>query len=262
MPRFAANISLLYAEYPVVERFEHAAAAGFQAVEFLFPYAEDIDGMRAALQCTGLTFLQINTPPGNLAAGERGLATDPRRRAEYRDGIQQALEIATTLGAGRLHCMSGVISPDLSYEEQWSCLVENTAWAAEQAAAAGIVAQIEPLNTFDTPGYSIPTVAKALELMDAAGHPNLALQYDLYHSQRMEGNHTDALTALMPRIGHIQISETPGRREPGDGELNFSYIFRLIDRLGYSGWVGLEYYPSVPTEESLAWLRASGFWQR
>lgn len=262
MPRFAANISLLYAEYPVVERFEHAAAAGFRAVEFLFPYAEDVAGMRAALNRTGLTFLQINTPPGDMAAGDRGLAHDPRRKDEYRAGIERALEIATHLGATRMHCMSGVALADLPYETQWGTLVENTAWAAERAAAAGIVAQVEPLNTFDTPGYLLPTVGRALTLMDEAGHPNLALQYDLYHSQRMEGNHTDALTEYLRRIGHVQVSEIPGRRELGEGEVSFPYIFRLLDRLGYAGWVGLEYFPSVPTEQSLEWLRASGFWER
>lgn len=259
MPRFAANLSLLYAEFPVVERFERAARAGFTAAEFLFPYDEDIDGMRAALTTSGLTLLQINSPLGSRPT-DRGIANDPRRQAEYREGIARALEIAVLFGAGALHCLSGVAVADVPADAQWATLVENTAWAAEQAAAAGISAQVEPLNTFDTPGYLLPTAGAALALMDATGHPNLRLQYDLYHSQRMEGNHTDALTRLLPRIGHIQVSETPGRRELGDGEVDFAYIFRLLDRLGYAGWVGLEYFPSVPTDASLDWLRDSGFW--
>jgi len=261
MPRFAANLSLLYAEYSVVERFERAAAAGFRAVEYLFPYEDDIAGMRGALEREGLKMLQINSPAGDLAAGDRGMAHDPRRRAEFRDGIERALDIVTTLEATRLHCLSGVALEDLPAETQWTTLVENVAWAAERAAVGGVRVHIEPLNTFDTPGYLLPTTAAAMRLIDAAGHPNLALQYDLYHTQRMEGNHTDAFTRLLPRIGHVQISEVPGRREPGEGEVDFPYIFHLLDRLGYADWVALEYFPSGATDASLAWLRGSGFWE-
>lgn len=260
MPRFSVNVSLLYTEYPVLERFERAAASGFRAVEFLFPYAEDIAAMRAALDRAGVALLQINSPPGAGATGRNGIANDPRRRDEYRAGMLRALEIANRLGAVQMHCMSGVALPDIDPDVQWGTLVENTAWTAEQAAAAGIVPMIEPLNTFDTPGYLVPTTAAAIRLMDAAGQANLRLQYDLYHTQRMEGNHTDTLTRLLPRIANIQVSETPGRRALGDGELNLPYIFRLLDRLGYSGWVGVGYLTDGPTDASFAWLRASGFW--
>jgi len=145
---------------------------------------------------------------------------------------------------------------------QWGTLVENMVWVAERAATVGITPMIEPLNTFDTPGYMLSTTTTAIRLMDAAGQPNLRLQYDLYHTQRMEGNHTDNLTRLLPRIANIQVSETPGRRALGDGELNLPYIFRLLDRLGYAGWVGVGYLTEPPTDDSLAWLRTSGFWDR
>lgn len=261
MPRFSANISLMYTEFPAVERFEHAAASGFRAVEFLYPQDDDLAGMRAALDRTGLTLLQINAPRGD-GGGERVGANDPRRRDEYRSAMDRSFEMAAYLGAAQMHCTSGATLPDVDFDVQWGTFVENMAWVAERAAAHGITPMIEPLNTFDNPGYMVPTTTIATRLMDAAGQPNLRMQYDLYHTQRMEGNHTDNLTNLLPRIANIQVSETPGRRALGDGELNLPYIFRLLDRLGYAGWVGVGYLTDPPTDDSLAWLRASGFWER
>ncbi len=261
MPRFSANISLMYTEFPVVERFEQAAASGFRSVEFLYPQDDELAGMRAALDRTGLNLLQINAPRGD-GGGERVGANDPRRRDEYRSAMERSFEMAAYLGAAQMHCTSGARLPDLDFEAQWETLVENMVWVAEQAAAHGITPMIEPLNTFDNPGYMVPTTAIATRLMDAAGQPNLRIQYDLYHTQRMEGNHTDNLTNLLPRIANIQVSETPGRRALGDGELNLPYFFRLLDRLGYAGWVGVGYLTDPPTDASLAWLRASGFWER
>lgn len=261
MPRFSVNVSLLFTEYPVIERFERAAACGFRAVEFLFPYDEDIAAMRAALDAAGVRLLQINSPSGDRAAGRSGIANDPRRQTEYRESMLRALEIANRLGAVQMHCMSGVALADVDPDVQWGTLVENTAWTAEQADATGIVPMIEPLNTFDTPGYLVPTTATAIALMDAAAHPALRLQFDLYHTQRMEGNQTDTLSRLLPRIANVQVSETPGRRALGDGELNLPYFFRLLDRLGYAGWVGVGYLTERPTEETFAWLQQSEFWK-
>ena len=252
----------MYTEFPVVERFEQAAASGFRAVEFLYPQDDDLAGMRAALDHTGLTLLQINAPGGNGGDGERVAASDPRQRDAYRNDMERAFEMAAYLGASQMHCTSGARLPDLDFDAQWGTLVENMAWVAERAATFGITPMIEPLNTYDNPGYMVSTTAIATQLMDEAGQPNLRLQYDLYHSQRMEGNHTDNLTHLLPRIANIQVSETPGRRALGDGELNLPYFFRLLDRLGYAGWVGVGYLTDPPTDDSLAWLRASGFWER
>ena len=261
MPRFSANVSLMYTEFPVVERFERAAESGFRAVEFLYPQDDDLAGMRAALERTGLTLLQINAPRGG-ARGDRVGASDPGRRDEYRGEMERSFEIAAYLGASQMHCTSGARLPDVDFDVQWGTLVENMVWVAERAAAIGITPMIEPLNTFDNPGYMVPTTATAVRLMDATGQPHLRMQYDLYHTQRMEGNHTDNLTQLLPRIANVQVSETPGRRALGDGELNLPYFFRLLDRLGYGGWVGVGYLTEPPTDESLAWLRGSGFWER
>jgi hydroxypyruvate isomerase len=261
MPRFSANISLMYTEYPVAERFEQAAASGFRAVEFLYPQDDDRAAMRAALDRTGLTLLQINAPRARGNDGRVG-ANDPRRRDEYRTDMDRSFEMAAFLGAAQMHCTSGATLPDVDVDVQWGTLVENMVWVAERAATFGITPMIEPLNTYDNPGYMVPTTKIAMQLVEAAGQPNLRLQYDLYHSQRMEGNHTDNLTNLLPHIANIQVSETPGRRALGDGELNLPYFFRLLDRLGYAGWVGVGYLTDPPTDDSLAWLRASGFWDR
>jgi hydroxypyruvate isomerase len=251
----------MYTEFPVVERFEQAAASGFRAVEFLYPNDDDLPGMSAALDRTGLTLLQINAPRGR-GNGERTAANDPDVRDAYRSEMARAFEMASYLGASQMHCTSGAALPDLDVDVQWETLVENMVWVAEQAATFGITPMIEPLNVYDNPGYIVSTTAKAVQLIDATGQSNLRLQYDLYHTQRMEGNHTDNLTNLLPLIANIQVSETPGRRALGDGELNLPYFFRLLDRLGYAGWVGVGYLTDPPTDASLAWLRASGFWEQ
>ncbi len=261
MPRFSANISLMYTEFPVAERFEQVAASGFRAIEFLYPQDDDLAEMRAALDRTGLTLLQINAPRARANDGRVG-ANDPRRRDEYRSDMDRSFEIAAYLGASQMHCTSGATLPDVDPDVQWGTLVENMVWVAERAASLDITPMIEPLNTYDNPAYMVPTTTTAVRLIDETGQPNLRLQYDLYHSQRMEGNHTDNLTHLLPRIANIQVSETPGRRALGDGELNLPYFFRLLDRLGYAGWVGVGYLTDPPTDASLAWLRSSGFWEQ
>lgn len=260
MPRFAANLTMLWTEHPLLERLDRAAAAGFGAVEILFPYGEDAPALKWALDRNDLELVLINLPAGNFAAGERGLANDPARVAEFRDGVVRALDLATTLGAPRLNCLSGLTLPDIPIETQLAVAAENLAHAAEQAQAAGVRVGVEPLNPIDAPGFLLPTTAAALDLLDRAAHPNLDLQYDVYHAQRVEGNLVASVERHLDRIGHVQIADSPDRHQPGTGEINFPFVLDALDRLGYSGWVSLEYKPRGGTDASLAWLREWGFW--
>ena len=254
MPRFAANLSMLFTEHPFGERFDRAAAAGFRAVEFLFPYDEDVAAVAAALKRNGLEQVLFNLPAGAFAAGERGLAADPARAGEFCDGVARALGIAATLECRRLNCLVGRVNPELARETQLATAAENLAFAAEQAQAAGVRLLVEPLNPFDAPGFLAPTTFDALALIDRAGHPNLALQFDVYHCQRAEGNVTHRLREIVDRIGHVQIADSPDRHQPGTGEINFPFVLAALDATGYDGWVSLEYKPLGGTEASLAWL--------
>jgi hydroxypyruvate isomerase len=261
MPRFAANLSMLFTEHPFVERFGQAAEAGFEAVEFLFPYDEDIDVIKIALARYNQELVLFNLPAGNFAAGERGVANDPSRVREFRHGVERALDIADVLGCRRLNCLVGLAAPDVPLEKQWETAARNLYEAAELARRAGVRLQVEPLNTFDAPGYFIPTSAHALRLIEQVGHANLYLQYDVYHAQRMEGNLAATLRAQIERISHIQIADSPDRHEPGTGEINFPFVLDALDRAGYDGWVSLEYRPLGSTLDSLAWLRDWGYWR-
>lgn len=259
MPRFAANLSMLFTEHPVVERFDRAAAAGFSAVEFLFPYNEDVPAIRAALDRNNLEQILFNLPVGDFAAGERGLANDPARVAEFRDGVARALEIAAVLGVKRINCLVGLALPHLSRESQLETVKSNLAHAAEQCAAAGVLQLVEPLNSFDAPGYMIPTPSLGFQIVEEVGHPNLRLEYDIYHAQRMEGNLVATIRARVGLIGHVQIADSPARNQPGTGEINYPFVLNALDDAGYDGWVGLEYKPAGSTESSLAWLGEWGF---
>lgn len=254
MPRFAANLSMLFSEYPFFERFDRAAAAGFRAVEFLFPYEEDIPAVANALKRNGLEQVLFNLPAGDFAAGERGLAADPTRAGAFRDGVARALEIAVTLDCRRLNCLVGRANPDLGRNLQLATAAESLAYAAEQAQTAGVRILVEPLNPFDAPGFLASTTADALALIDRAGHPNLALQFDVYHCQRAEGNVTDRMREVIGRVGHVQIADSPDRHQPGTGEINFPFVLAALDATGYDGWVSLEYKPRGGTEASLTWL--------
>ena len=255
MPRFAANLTMLFTEYPLIERFDRAAEAGFEAVEFLFPYDEDIPEIKAALDRNNLQQVLFNLPAGDFAAGERGFANDPGRVDEFREGVNRALEIAVALGCPTLNCLLGMTLDDVPLETQWATAIDNLRFAAAQAQQMDVLQIFEPLNTIDTPGFLLSNTAQALMVLDEAGHENLKIQYDVYHAQRMEGNITTTLEQFLDRIGHIQIADSPARNEPGTGELNYPFIFNHLDRIGYDGWVSLEYRPSTTTEESLGWLR-------
>ena len=258
MPRFAANLSMLFTEYPLIERFDRAAEAGFKAVEFLFPYDEDVPAIKEALERNGLQQVLFNLPAGNFAAGERGFANDPGRVEEFREGVGQALEIAATLGCPKLNCLVGLTLDDVPLDKQWATVVENLRYAANAAQQVNVLQIFEPLNTIDTPGFLLSTTAQALIVLDEVGHENLKIQYDVYHAQRMEGKLTATLTQFLDQIGHIQIADSPSRNQPGTGEINYPFVLSQIDAIGYRGWVSLEYKPTGTTESSLSWLREWG----
>jgi hydroxypyruvate isomerase len=254
MPKFAANLSMLFTEAPFIERFSLARAAGFEAVEFLFPYAFDADDIAERLQRHQLQLVLHNLPPGDWNAGERGMACDPRRRDEFQESVHTALDYATELNVPRVHCMAGILPGGLDPERARETLVENLQYAADQFAPHGIDVLIEPINTYDIPGYFLNGSRQALAILRDAARPNLGLQFDIYHMQRMEGELSNTLRACLPSIRHIQIADAPGRHEPGSGEINYPHLFRLLDEIGYAGWVGCEYVPSTTSEASLTWL--------
>jgi hydroxypyruvate isomerase len=257
MPRFAANLTMLFTEYPFIERFDRAAAAGFEAVEFLFPYSEDVNAIRDALTRNGLTQVLFNLPAGDFAAGERGFANDPARINEFRDGVGRALEIATLLNCRQINCLIGLNREDIPIDTQWETVEGNLYYAAETAKAAGVRQLVEPLNTIDTPGFLLTNTQQAVELIRETGSDNLFLQYDVYHAQRMEGNVTSTIVRHAGGGGvikHIQIADSPARNEPGTGELHWPFIFDAIDASGYDGWVSGEYRPKGTTEEGLRWM--------
>jgi hydroxypyruvate isomerase len=252
--QFAPNLSMMYTEVPFLERFERAAADGFTAVEFLFPYEFGAKAVQAALNAHGLQAVLFNINPGNLDKGERGALSHPDRRDFFRQTMLEALEYAQTFGCPRIHVMVGNRLPELSREAQIACALENLAWAAPLAAKAGVTLMIEPLNAVDMATYLIHTPSEGMELVESANHPHVKLQYDVYHTQMTQGRLIQTMTELWPHIGHIQISDVPGRHEPGTGEINYPAIFAAIEGLGYTGHIGLEYRPARDTASSLAWL--------
>lgn len=256
MPRFAANLSFLFTERPFLERFAAARAAGFSAVEFHFPYEHDRAALAEVVLTSGVDVVLFNLPAGDWAAGERGIACHPRRIAEFQDGVGQAIEYARLLGCSRLNCLAGVAPGDITYDKASETLIENLRFAAAVTKRAGIELVLEPLNTRDTPGFFVATTSMALALIKAVDHANLRLQYDIYHAQIMEGDLAHTLQEHLPRIGHIQLADNPGRHEPGSGEINFPFLLRHLDQIGYAGWVGCEYRPSGRTEDSFGWLEA------
>jgi hydroxypyruvate isomerase len=253
MPRFAANLSLLFNELGFLDRFAAARSAGFDGVEFLFPYAFEAEQIAGRLQRYGLELVLHNFPAGDWNAGERGFACDPRRIGEFQDSVELALEYAQELGVKRLHCLAGKLPPNVPRERAHATFVENLRFAAAALAPHDIQLLIEPINDRDIPGYFLTHSAQAFDVIRDAGAPNLFLQYDIYHMQRMEGDLAHTLRERLPLIRHIQIADVPGRHEPGTGEINFPFLFRLLDELGYDGWVGCEYIPLGDTVEGLAW---------
>lgn len=255
MPRFAANLSMMYNEHAFLDRFAAAAADGFQAVEYLFPYEHPAAELRARLDANGLTQALFNAPPGDWAAGERGLASLPGREAEFRDAAGRALEYAGVIGNDRVHVMAGLVPADADRARYRATYLENVAFAAKAAAAQGVTIVLEPINTRDMPGYFLNRQDDAQAICKEVGAANLKVQFDCYHCQIVEGDIAMKLRRDMAGIGHIQIAGVPERHEPDLGELNYPYLFDLIDSLGYKGWIGCEYRPRAGTSEGLGWLK-------
>jgi hydroxypyruvate isomerase len=253
MPRFAANLTMLFTEVPFLDRFQRAAQAGFRAVEFLFPYAWPAAEIRERLDANGLTLVLHNLPAGDWDAGERGIACHPDRVAEFRDGVGRAIEYARVLGVPRLNCLAGKAPEGVDPQLQRSTLVTNLRHAAGELARAGLTLLIEPINTYDIPGFYLSRTQQALEILDEVGAPNALLQYDIYHAQRTEGELAATLGRHMARIGHVQLADNPGRHEPGTGEIHYAFLLAHLDRLGYAGWIGCEYKPAGRTEDGLDW---------
>jgi hydroxypyruvate isomerase len=256
MPKFAANLSMLFTEMPFLDRFEAAASAGFEGVEFLFPYDYEPDDVAARLKANGLHQALFNLPAGNWAAGERGIAIYPDRIGEFRDGVAKAARYAKALGCTRLHALAGIAPRDAEPRTLRKTYIENLSFAARLLAEEGLTLLIEPINTRDIPHYFLDATAKAADVIESVDAPNLRLQYDLYHMQIMEGDLTPTIDKYSKVIAHVQIADTPGRHEPGSGEINFPFIFDHLDRIGYKGWIGCEYVPSTSTYDSLKWFRA------
>lgn len=256
--QFSANLSFLFAEHEFLDRFGAAARAGFSGVEFHFPYAHEKAVLAEVVMTSGVEVVLFNLPAGNWAAGDRGIACHPERKAEFQDGVGRAIEYAEALGCTRLNCLAGAVPPGLTFRERaLDTLVDNLRFAAAVTQRAGIRLMMEPLNTRDNPGYLVPTTREALQVIDAVDSKNLFLQYDVYHAQNMEGDLARTLEKHIARIGHLQVADNPGRHEPGTGEINFPFLFTRLQQLGYAGWIGCEYVPSGGTGDTLdsfGWL--------
>jgi hydroxypyruvate isomerase len=256
MPKFAANLTMLFNELPFMQRFEAAAQAGFKAVEYLFPYAYDKKELAAALRDNGLAQVLHNLPAGDWDGGERGIGCHPDRVGEFREGVARAIDYATALACPQVNCLLGKLPEGVTAADARKVVVENLRFAANELQGAGIRLLIEPVNSFDIPGFYLTRTDQALSLIDEVGSPNLLLQYDIYHAQRMEGELGATIEKNMARIGHIQLADNPGRGEPGTGEIHYPWLFKHIDALGYAGWIGCEYKPRAGTVEGLGWRRA------
>jgi hydroxypyruvate isomerase len=253
MPKFAANLTMLFNEQPFLERFGAAARNGFTGVEFLFPYEFEPQQLHEKLQAHRLEMVLHNLPAGNWAGGERGIACHPGRVGEFEQGVETALAYASVLGTRRINCLVGIQPPDVERNKARQTLVRNLKFAAAALKQAGIPLLIEPINTFDIPGFFLSRTSQGLELIEEVGSDNLFLQYDIYHMQRMEGELANTIRNHLSVIRHVQLADNPGRFEPGTGEINYRYLLNFLDEIGYDGWVGCEYKPRAGTEPGLGW---------
>jgi len=254
MPRFAANLTMLYTEYPFLERFAHAKASGFNAVEFLFPYAYPANEIRAKLDQHGLSLVLHNLPPGDWDGGERGIACLPDRAREFKEGVAKAIEYAIALGAPQLNCLAGIAPRDVDPRLLRETLISNLHYAASELRKANLKLLIEPINTIDIPSFFLSNTSQAIGILDELKMDNAYLQYDIYHAQRMEGELANTIEKNIRRIAHIQIADNPGRHEPGSGEIHYDYLFNFLDAIGYDGSIGCEYKPMTTTDAGLSWL--------
>ena len=255
MPQFAANLTMLYNEVPFLERFELAANSGFKAVEFLFPYAYEAVEIKNKLEQNQLKLVLHNLPAGDWDAGDRGSACNPDRVEEFRAGVAKAIEYAKVLGVPQLNCLAGKMQPGISEQLLHDTFVENLQFAAAVLKKSQLKLLIEPINTFDIPGFFLSTTQQALDILSEVDADNLFVQYDIYHAQRMEGELSNTIEKNLSKIAHIQLADNPGRNEPGTGEINYPHLFKLLDRIGYQGWIGCEYKPATTTDAGLSWIQ-------
>ena len=253
MPQFAANLTMMFTELPFLERLDAAAKADFKAVEFLFPYGFAIEDIRQRLDANDLALVLHNLPAGDWEAGERGIACLPDRVQEFRAGVTTAIRYASSLGVGQLNCLAGKVPTGVGSEVLRQTFVNNLRYAAAELGAAGLRLLIEPINTYDIPGFYLNRTQQALDILDEVGADNAFLQYDIYHAQRMEGELGATIQKNLARIGHIQLADNPGRNEPGTGEINYAWLFKHLDAVGYTGWTGCEYKPATTTTAGLGW---------
>jgi hydroxypyruvate isomerase len=254
MPKFAANLSMLFTEVAFLDRFAAAARCGFSSVEYLFPYTYPKERLAELLHAHGLTQVLHNLPAGDWERGERGIACHLDRVGEFQEGVGRAIEYARALGCKQINCLAGIAPESVTLIRSREVFVGNLKWAAPRLAEHGIKLLIEPINTYDIPEFFLSTSAQALDIVREVNDPNLYLQYDVYHMQMMEGNLANTIKQNLARIAHIQVAGVPGRHEPGTGEINYAFLFQHLDAIGYQGWVGCEYKPVGKTEDGLAWL--------
>jgi hydroxypyruvate isomerase len=254
MPKFNANLTMLFTEVDFYDRFDRAAKAGFTGIEYLFPYDWPAAELAEKLEKNKLQQVLHNLPPGDWAGGERGIACLPGREGEFQDGVGTAIEYAKTLRCPMLNCLAGLTPEGVSADNVREVLIKNMRFAADALAKENIRFLVEPINYIDMPGFHLNTSAQTIALLDEVDHANIYLQYDIYHMQRMEGDLINNITKLFDRIAHMQLADNPGRHEPGTGEINFTNLFKAIDELGYKGWIGCEYIPAEETETGLGWL--------
>lgn len=256
MPKLCANLTMLFNEVPFMDRFAAAAKAGFKGVEYLFPYEYDKQALADALKKNHLVQVLHNLPAGNWAAGERGIGCHPQRVTEFKEGVDRAIDYATTLGCKQVNCLAGIRPPHVDPIDARETFIRNLQYAAPKFKDAGIKLLIEPINTRDIPGFFLNYTAQAADIIKAAGSDNLFIQYDIYHAQIMEGDLARTIEAHLPLIPHMQLADNPGRHEPGSGEINYPWLLEHIDRIGYTGWIGCEYKPAAATEAGLGWAAA------
>lgn len=255
MPKFSANLSFLYADLPFLDRFAAAAKDGFRAVEYVGPYGFPAEDVAAALKSNGLTQALFNLPAGNWDGGERGIGCLADRVVEFQAGVETAIRYAQALGCDKINCLAGIAPGGTTADERDAVLVANLKYAAPRLASAGIKLLLEPINLRDIPAFHVSTTHHAERLLDAVGSDNLFIQYDVYHTQVMQGDLVPTYARLKDRIGHVQIADNPGRNEPGTGEINYGFVLSELDRLGYDGWVGCEYKPKAGTSAGLGWMK-------
>ncbi|HBV77052.1 MULTISPECIES: hydroxypyruvate isomerase [Vibrio] len=254
MPKFAANLSMLFNEVDFLQRFEQAANAGFQGVEYLFPYDFEAETIRDVLDSNQLQQVLFNLPAGDWLSGDRGIAVDPKRVEEFQQGVAKAIHYAKALNCDQVNCLAGIVPDGVSQQQAEDTFVSNLRFAAQALQENGIRLIVEAINTRDIPGFFLTNTKQALDIIEKVGSDNLNFQYDIYHMQIMEGDLAPTLSEHIGQIQHVQLADNPGRHEPGTGEINYQFLFKHLDSIGYDGWIGCEYKPKTTTHEGLGWL--------